>query len=45
MNIEKSTIDLAGVDWGAKILVSDRAGAAAAEPDAAAIEQNVNTNI
>jgi hypothetical protein len=42
--IDKPTIDFAGVDWGAKILVSARGGAAAAEP-AAAIEQNVNTNI
>jgi hypothetical protein len=44
-NIDKPTIDFAGVDSGAKILVSARAGSAAAEPAAVAIEQNVNTNI
>jgi hypothetical protein len=38
-------MDFAGVDSGAKMFVSARAGAAAADPVAAAIEQNVNTNI
>jgi hypothetical protein len=44
-NIDKSTMDFAGVDWGAKIFVSAPPGAAAAEPAAAAIEQNVSTTI
>ena len=44
-NIDKSTIDLAGVDSGAKMFVSACVGAAAADPAAVAIEQSVNTNI
>jgi hypothetical protein len=44
-NIDKSTMDLAGVDSGAKMLVSRLAGPAAAEPAVIAIEQNTNSDV